>query len=261
MRIGLIDIDYNGSFPNLALMKLSAYHKQKGDSVGWYLPFSDRYDIVYVAKVFSFSPDYSDCINADEIIYGGSGYQIKLINGEERWITPDKHNFMDKLPDEVEHIYPDYSIYPNLTKDTAYGYLTRGCPRNCSFCHVAQKEGTKSIKCGNLTDFWNGQKNICLLDPNILACKNWKQLLQELIDSKAHIDFTQGLDARLLTEEKCRLLAKIKIKNIHFAWDNYKDKDIILPKLKMFAKYRFIGKNKDHHAIVYTLVNFNTTFE
>ena len=259
MKIGLIDCDYrNGNrFPNLALMKISAWHKTGGDSVEWYIPFSNRYDIVYVSKVFSFTPDYDLAINADMVVRGGTGYQIKLIDGKECFIK----NGSKSLYTNMEHIYPDYNLYPTLCKDTAYGFLTRGCPRGCDFCHVAAKEGRISRKVADLSEFWHGQKNIVLMDPNILACKDRKELLQQLIDSRACIDFNQGLDARMLDQEICDLLSGIKIKNVHFAWDRYQDGGIILPKLKMFADCKFAGKNPDHHAIIYTLVNFDTTFE
>lgn len=255
-RIGLIDVDGGKNFPNLALMKISAYHKSIGDEVGWYYPFDARYDKVYMSKVFSFTPDYEECINADEVVRGGSGYAISLIDGREVF---DKSKDVD-LPVEVEHMYPDYSLYPHLTEDTAYGFLTRGCPRGCDFCIVEKKEGRCSVKVADLKEFWNGQKNIVLCDPNILACKDWKHLLQQLIDSKANVDFNQGLDIRLMTDEKIDMLNRIWIKEIHFAWDRYKDKDVILPKLKLFAE-RFKVRKHGHSSVVYTLVNFDTTFE
>lgn len=145
MKIGLIDVDGH-NFPNIPLMKLSAWHKQQGDSVEWYDPlFSGHMDKVYMSKVFGFTPDYEFTVDADEVIKGGSGYCIELVDGKEIY-----HKENDReLQSEIEHIYPDYSIYPELTKDTAYGFLTRGCPRGCSFCHVQHKEGggiTQSIR-------------------------------------------------------------------------------------------------------------------
>lgn len=262
MKIGLIDIDYNGKFPNIPLMKISAWRKSYGHTVEWYMPFNERYDVVYVSKVFSWSDDYKDVINADHVWYGGSGYQIKNVNGKEEFdhLVLDKDHFYSSLPPEIEHIYPDYSLYPTLTKDTAYGFLTRGCPRGCSFCHVVAKEGRCSKKVADLSEFWRGQKNIVLCDPNILACKDWKELLQQLIDSKAYIDLNQGLDIRMMTEEKAEMLCAMKMKEIHFAWDRYEDKDIILPKFKMFADCANLNPH-GHKSIVYTLVNFNTTIE
>ena len=251
-RIGLIDVDSH-NFPNLALMKLSAYHKSQGDMVEWYMPFADRYDIVYISKVFSFTPDYGFCVNADKVIRGGTGYAIRLVDGKEVY---DKSKDIS-LPDEIEHIYPDYTLYPN-NNDTAYGFLTRGCPRGCQFCIVAGKEGQRSRKVADLSEFWRGQKKIVLCDPNILACREWKDLLQQLIDSKAEIDFNQGLDIRLMTDEKAQMIKRLKVKEIHFAWDRYEDKDKVLPKLKLFADYNKINA---HNAIVYTIVNFSTTLE
>lgn len=241
MRIGLIDVDGH-NFPNLPLMKISAYHKAKGDSVEWYQPLfhsmGEPLDIVYMSKVFSFSEDYPYFVNAKEVKKGGSGYCISLVDGKEVF---DKSKDID-LPYEVEHIYPDYSIYG--VTDTAYGFLTRGCPRGCDFCHVKEKEGLKSYKVADLSDFWNGQKNIVICDPNILACKDWKQLLQQLIDSNAWVDINQGLDIRLMTKEKAEMIKQLKIKELHFAWDRYEDKDIVVPKFKMFKKLTNIDIRK-----------------
>lgn len=252
MKIGLIDVDGH-NFPNIPLMKISAYHKAQGHHVEWYDPmFSGHMDKVYLSKVFSFSPDYIYPVDADEIIRGGSGYCISLVNGKEVF---DKSKDTD-LPPEIEHIFPDYSLY-GIT-DTAYGFLSRGCPRGCSFCHVEAKEGRRSIKVADLSEFWDGQKNIVLCDPNILACRQWKGLLQQLIDSKARVDINQGLDIRLMTPEKAEMLRRIKLKNLHFAWDRYQDKDTIIPKFRMFKEITGI---RDRDLIVYVLCNFDTTLE
>lgn len=240
MKIGLIDVDGH-NFPNLALMKISAFHKSIGDYVEWYDPltgFVFPYDKVYMSKVFSFTEDYMYPIYANYIERGGSGYCIETINGKEAY-----NRAKDKtLPYEIEHIYPDYDLYPEITKDTAYGFLTRGCPRGCNFCHVEAKEGRKSYKVANLSEFWRGQKNIVLLDPNITACAEWKDLFQQLIDSKANVDFTQGLDLRLLTEQKLEMLKIMKVKNLHFAFDRIEDKDVVIPKLELVK--RITGYNR-----------------
>lgn len=242
MKIGLIDVDGH-NFTNLPLMKLSAWHKENGDHVEMYDPmFSSHMDRVYISKVFTFTDDYQYCIDADEIIKGGTGYYY-----------PDGGN---PLPDEIEHIYPDYDLYG--IKDTAYGFLTRGCPRNCSFCIVGKKEGLKSYKVADLSEFWRGQKYIELLDPNLLASKDHKELLQQLIDSKAWVNMNQGVDARLLTEENINLLKQIKLSKIHFAWDNIADRGKVVPKLKLYKQLTNCDMRK---TIVYVLTNFNSTLQ
>ena len=237
MKTGLIDVDSHG-FPNLALMKISAYHKAKGDDVEWWNGLK-VYDRVYKAKVFdqTYTDDIPYCIMADEVIQGGTGYGLD-----------------DRLPDEIEHIMPDYSLY-GIT-DTAYGFITRGCPRNCPFCIVSQKEGTKSERVADLEEFWSGQKNIVILDPNVTASKDCETIFDEIIKTKSWVEFNQGLDVRLLTDKGCDQLNQIKTKMIHFAWDNYEMKTY--EKLK---RIRPLLKHDHRKLMVYVLTNFNTTHE
>lgn len=261
MKIGLINVDGH-NFPNLPLMKLSAWHKQQGDTVEWYEPLihgfpNPPFDKVYMSKVFSFTQDYPYYVNADEVVKGGSGYCISLVDGKEEF---DKSKHFD-LPKEIEHIYPDYSIYYDKipeVRDTAYGFLTRGCQCDCDFCHVAQKEGKCSVKVADLSEFWREQKNIVLLDPNITACRDWKELYQQLIDSKAWVDFSQGLRVHMMTDEKAEMLKQMKIKQVHFAWDKYEDKEIVVPRFRAFKEVTGWDKRK---LGVYVLTNFNTTFD
>lgn len=195
-----------------------------------------------MSKVFTFTPEYEYPINAAEIIKGGTGYNYP--NGGE------------PLPEEIEHIYPDYGLY-GIT-NTAYGFLTRGCPRNCDFCIVGKKEGLCSRKVADLREFWKDQKEIKLLDPNILAAREHKKLLEQLASSGAWVDFTQGLDARLLTEENIEIIKRIKLKMVHFAWDNIADEKLIVPKLQLFKEKTGIDKRK---CTVYVLTNFNSTLQ
>lgn len=247
MKIGLIDVDGH-NFPNLPLMKISAWHKQKGDSVEWYSPlFSQELDKVYMSKVFTFTPDYEWPVNAKEIQKGGTGY-----------FYPDGG---PKLPDEIEHIYPDYEIYWEkipATKNTAYGFLTRGCPRGCNFCIVKDKEGQRSIKVADLSEFWRGQKNIELMDPNFFACKDWPDLAKQLIASNAVINFNQGCDIRIMTTDKAESLKQMKIKTLHTAWDRYEDKEKIVPKFQELKRIT----NWDRRKLpVYVLTNYNSTHQ
>lgn len=256
MKIGLIDVDGH-NFPNLPLMKISAWHKQQGDTVEWYEPmFSGHMDRVYMSKVFSFSPDYQYIIDADEIIKGGSGYAIETKDGKETYRTERDSN----LPVYIEHIYPDYSIYPEQTKDTAFGFLTRGCPRECDFCCVARKEGRRSYKVANLSEFWRGQRKIVLYDANILACEDHPDLLEQLIDSGARVDFNQGLDVRMTNDRNIEQIKKIKLDMIHFAYDRYTDKKIVEKKMREFKEATGYDKDKGR-IMVYILTNFDTTIE
>lgn len=244
MQVGLIDVDSH-NFPNLALMKISAWHKAQGDTVEWCLPLS-HYDLVYQSKVFdeTYSPDIDFIVNADKVIKGGTGYGMD-----------------NKLPDEIEHIYPDYSLYESVfpwVRHTSIGFLTRGCPRGCKFCIVASKEGRRSYKVADLSEWHRDQPYIKLLDPNILACREHPDLLQQLINSRAYVDFNQGLDIRLTNERNIALLNQIKVKKIHFVWDNAEDD--LKP---YFEEYKKHAKHKPHgsYGTVYCLTNFGSTME
>ena len=236
MRIGLVDVDGH-NFPNLALMKISAFWKMHNCDVEWANSL-ELYDEVYMAKVFTFTPDDLQAYQATRLIQGGTGYDFKT-----------------RLPEYMEHVYPDYGLY-NI-HDTAYGYLTRGCPRKCPFCIVAQKEGAFSHTVAHISEFWRGQKKIKLLDPNILACPDWKPLLAQLAMTGAEVDFTQGLDARLLTDDKVMTLLEVKYKVLHFAWDNANDD--VTPNL--LAKYSDMWGLRRERKKVYVLTNYNSTHE
>ena len=234
MKIRLLATD--SKIPNYAIMKISAYHKAKGNDVDWYEPILDYSDtdILYISKVFRFSADPCNIIpmpiNAD-IIKGGTGY-----------------DYTTKLPEEIEGVTNlDYSLYPEC--DYSIIFTTRGCVRKCPFCVVWSKEGyIHDVPIPGLNP--NG-KYIKILDNNFFGSKNWRENLQILRSFNQPLEFNQGIDLRLLTKEQCEALNACKIKNIHCAWDNYKDKDIILPKLEMLCRYI-----KPYKITCYVLVGF-----
>lgn len=250
MNIGLIDVDGH-NFPNLALMRISAWHKAQGDNVEWWWTDLIHYDIVYMSKIFSdaYSPDVPEPMNADKVIKGGTGYCIHLEGGVEVY---DKSKDT-QLPPEMEKMFPDYSIYPQF--DFAVSMTSRGCPRGCAFCHVAAKEGRCSHKVADVKDFWNGQKEIRILDPNITACREKRDLMRQYKDTGAVLDFTQGLDIRCLDEADIEDINHMRIRALHFAWDNPND--------DLEQKFRnFADKHKlKRHGMVYCLTNFEDVTE
>ncbi len=236
-------------------MRISAYHKALGNNVEWWQTDFKYYDKVYMSKIFSdaYSPDIQEPINCGEVIKGGTGYNIALgSDGKEHF---DKVNHKN-LPPEIEKMFPDYSIYPQF--DFAVSMTSRGCPRGCSFCHVAAKEGRCAVKVANVSDFWDGPKEIRVLDPNITALKeaDKRDLMAQYRDTKAIIDFTQGLDIRLLNEADITDINAMRLRTLHFAWDN--PKDDLKPKFKAFAKQ---FRRKSNIGMVYCLTNYNSTME
>lgn len=231
MKIRLLADD--SKICNLAIMKISSYHKKLGDDVDWYNPildFSDT-DILYHSRIFNFTPEYKYYPSKAKVIKGGTGFEITK-----------------KLPEKIENITKlDYSLYPNC--DYSIQFLSRGCFRNCNFCVVRKKEGL--IYQVEPMELNPKGKYIKLLDNNFFGCKEWKENIAILKKYNQPIDFNQGIDLRILNEEQCENLKKLKIKQIHCAWDNYKDKEIILPKLELLCKYI-----KPYKITVYVLVGF-----
>ena len=256
MKIGLIDVDGH-NFPNLALMRISSYHKAKGDDVEWWWSDFIHYDIVYMSKIFSdvYSPDVPEPLNADKVIKGGTGYAIRTVGGKEIF---DKSKDVD-LPPEIEKSFPDYSdysIYPQFP--FAVSMTSRGCPRGCSFCHVAAKEGRCAVKVADVSDFWSGQKEIKVLDPNITACRDKRDLMRQYRDTGAYIDFTQGIDIRLVNDDDIADLNAMRIKEVHFAWDN--PTDDLAERFRLYAE-QATHKPHGRYGTGYVLTNYNSTME
>lgn len=238
MRIGLVAIDKT-LFPNVALGKLSAWHKAQGDSVEWADPMFGEYDRVYMSKIFTFSPDCTDNYDC-EIVCGGTGY--------------DMHK---ELPDYIDRLQPDYSIFPQVDDKTAYGFLTRGCPNKCPWCCVPIKEGKihpymdidEITQCGK-------RPNVVLMDNNILASDFGIHQLEKIADKGYSIDLNQGNSARLVDESIAKLFGRIRFKGsiIRFAADTPRQIAECEKAMALVDKYR-VGKGKaPAHYLIYTMI-------
>lgn len=218
MKIGLVDVDGH-NFPNYALMKISAYHKAKGDTVEFANGLFGDYDKVYKSKVFTFTPDNLtpyDC----EVIKGGTGYDIT-----------------NKLPKEIDDMQPDYSLYG--IEDVSYGFLTRGCPNKCPWCIVPKKEGVVSPY-RDIDEVANGNNKVILMDNNILASDYGLQQLEKIAQRGYRVDFNQGLDARLITDDIAQVLANIKwIRYLRLACDKFGQVKSILKAHELLEKYGY----------------------
>lgn len=199
MLVGLHDAEGGTKYPNLALMKLSAWHKAQGDCVEWFIPLrAQDYDKVYSSKVFTWTKP--DPFLPAHTVKGGTGYGLTLA-----------------LPDEVEHICPDYSLYKGI--DRSYGFLTRGCIRHCPWCVVPGKEG-KIHANADIEEFLRHRKAV-LMDNNVLAHPWGIQQIEKMVKMRVAVDFNQGLDARLIDPAMAKRLAALRwIKNIRLACDS-----------------------------------------
>ena len=275
MKIAIIDADLIGRkkhrFPNLVSEKISAYWKEKGAEVELKLNYDNLvlYDHVYISKVFTDTPFPEDIVETDKIHMGGTGFYF------------DK---APNLPDEIEHHMPDYHLYDAWIEneverakvesertgkhfnrssymvqfkeytDYSIGFITRGCFRKCPFC-VNQKYD-RVFRHSPIDEFYDpSRKKICLLDDNVLGCPEWKNILEELISLKKPFKFKQGMDERILTEEKCKLLFSANYDGDYtFAFDNISDYDLIHRKLELIRKY-----TRATNVKFYVLVGFEST--
>lgn len=252
MKVGLVDVDGHAKkkkwgatiYPNIALCKIARWHRQQGDEVEWASPFF-HYDIVYMSKVFNFSPDDLYVYDADKIIRGGTGYDIA-----------------SRLPDEIDRTQPDYSIYPNVPRDTAYGFLTRGCPNKCPWCVVPRKEGFIRPYMDVDEIAIEGRHKLVLMDNNILAAGDYaKQQFRKIIERGYRVDFNQALDARLVTEEFAQLLAHMKWldnNRIRFGCDTHAQIAQCQRAMDLINKHGFKGQ-----YFLYTMLsdNFRECYE
>lgn len=236
MIVGLHDAEReyfrNKNFPNLAIMKISAWHKARGDQVEWWNPLC-KYDRVYSSKVFDFTPD--DPYLPENAIRGGTGYKDIPINQE--------------LPPEIDAMFPDYSIYPEC--DYAIGYLTRGCPNKCRWCIVPKKEGAIRPYRQWQDIVRKDTDKLVLMDNNILACNYGIEQLKSLIGSNYRIDLNQGMDARLVTDEIAQILAKVSwIRFLRFSCDQKSQIKPIKKTIQLLGKYGI----KPYKIFIYLLV-------
>ena len=269
MKIAIIDADLIGKkkhrFPNLACMKLSSYYKEQGNQVELKMNYENlsQFDKVFISKVFTDTPIEKEILTLDNVQYGGTGFYY------------DK---APSLPYEIEHSKPDYHLYDEFVNqrllagekpksleyytDYSIGFATRGCIRGCSFC--VNKNYRQCLKHSPINEFLDEtRKYICLLDDNVLSCKEWRSVFEELQSTGKRFQFKQGMDERLLTDEKCEVIFNSKwIGHYIFAFDNIKDYELIERKLQLIRKYTnaptkfylFCGYN--HIETVCTQKNF-----
>lgn len=244
MRIGIIDADLlsrkKHRFPNLACMKISGYHKELGHDVSLLLSWDDieNYDKVFVSKVFTDTQVPDGVTELPCVEYGGTGF------------------FFDKapnLPDEIEHHFPDYHLYDDFVNakiadgakrtefkeflDYSIGFVTRGCFRKCEFC--VNKKYDRVFSHSPLSEFYDQTRpKICLLDDNFFGYPKWREILSELQNTGKPFKFKQGLDERLMTDEKCEILCKSKYDGpITFAFDNVADYSLIEKQLNLIRRH------------------------
>lgn len=233
MRIGLHDADVKAvrhkTFPNYALMKLSAWHMQQGDHVEWWQPLRG-YDAIYSSKVFSYTPE--NPYLPPDAIRGGTGYDVK-----------------SRLPEAVDGMFPDYSLYP----DTPYaiGYITRGCPNHCRWCVVPEKEGRLQPYRRWKELIRPDSRELVLMDNNILASDFGLEQLCGLAGSGYRIDLNQGMDARLVTPEVAELLARLDwIRFLRFSCDEARRLDAVIRTCELLGKHGV----RPYRIFIYLLV-------
>ena len=233
MKVGLMNIE--PKIVNTALMQISQFHKEKGNLVEWYSAlFHDSYDKIYCSSIFTFTKKPSWLYTDKRVLYGGTGFDSKI-----------------KLPKEIENANYDWSLYPNC--DYSIIWFSRGCIRSCSFCVVREKEGfIHPVKPKNLNP--NG-KHIKVMDNNFFANPKWREAIDQLREWDQKVDFNQGLDIRLMDQDKLACLLSLKIHPFYrFSWD--------LPKQDLRKKFEWLTQFiKPSRISVYVLVGYNSVFQ
>jgi hypothetical protein len=241
MRVGLLDVD--SKIPNLALMKISQWHKMNGDEVEHYMPLARHtYDKVYASKIFNFS-DGTDI--QEDMIVGGTGIDLKI-----------------NLPNGMDQMDPDYSLY-NYPHNI--GFAQRGCRFNCSFCVVPRKEG-KPKSVNTIEKLWTQRTSnfLVLLDNDFFGNPEWKDRIEEIKELNLKVNFSQGLNIRIISERQAQALASVKFRNLKntssqvtFAWDQINDEKVIK---RGFQRVVDAGI-KPYQMQFYVLIGFDTTPE
>jgi hypothetical protein len=250
-RIGIVQVDgkeYMGQiFPNLALMKVCAYHEMMGDEVEWYNGnlFSEQYDQIYASKIFSFSP--MPDLPKEKTMMGGTGI-----------------DFFNRLPPEIESMPISYSLYPDCNFHV--GFSMKGCRFACKFCCVPKKEG-RPYNYNTIDEILTNPKGghkLMLLDNDFFGGSNWAENLKRIGELNLKVCFSQGLNIRILTPEQAELLAQVKYYNIKFnqrylsfAWDKYKDGKLIMKGIEICNKAGI----PTTHMQFFVLIGFDTTHE
>lgn len=244
MKIGVHQLD--GSYPNLAIMKIAGYHESIGDTVEWYNGemFAECYDKIYMSKIFGFTPMPQLPPNA---VIGGTGI-----------------DFFNTLPKEIEDATPSYSLYPDC--DYHLGFSMKGCRFNCKFCCVPKKEG-RPYNYNSIDEILintKGKDRLMLLDNDFFGGENWKGNLERIIELNLRVCFLQGLNIRIITDEQAELLAKCKYRNsrfkakyLTFAWDRFNDGKIVLRGIERCVKAGIPATNMQF----FVLIGFDSTPE
>ena len=244
MNIALFDVD--SKIPNLALMKLSRHHRERGDNVEFYLPLAkSSYDKIYASKIFNYSSGAD--LDPDQMIIGGTGHDMAV-----------------SLPPEIEALQPDYTVYRYPHN---IGFSMRGCRFRCKFCVVPEKEG-QPFENNSIEEIWQQRDSnfVVLLDNDFFGNPVWRERIAEIRKHDLTVSFSQGLNIRIITDEQAKALASVQFRNlsgkkkqVHFAWDQWgKGTEKLID--EGFQRVTAAGV-KPHQMAFFVLIGFNTNEE